>query len=158
MSTNQDSSDFPVVTATLTTGSARVTRGMHESTELIDEIMGLEHKHWETILLIGAVEYHQTAKAGPFPAKQMIASVRPSIGYAALNYTDSDDADMPVANSYNPTSPRATAFLVLNGATGSVFPRTAAIPIQDARNALNEWLRTQRRPRSIEWRPYHWSG
>lgn len=154
MAVNHDPHVFPVVTATLTTGSARVTRGMRESTELVDEIMRLEHERWESILLIGDVEYHQTAKGGPFPAHQIIVSVRPSVGYAALNYTDNNDADMPVVNSYNPVTSLTSAFLILNGATSSVFPRQAAIPIRDARNALHEWLQTQRRPSCIEWRAY----
>jgi hypothetical protein len=154
MAANHDPSVFPVVTATLTTGSARVTRGMRESVELVDEIMRLEHEYWESILLIGDVEYHQTPKKGPFPARQMIVSSRPSAGYAALNFTDNDDSDMPVANSYNPVTPLTSAFLVLNGVTGSVFPRQAAIPIPDAQNALHEWLRTQMRPTCIEWQPF----
>lgn len=152
MALDRDPTVFPVVTATLTTGSARVSRGMGESMELVDEIMRLEHEHWESILLIGDVEYHQGGTKGPFPDHQMIVSVRPSKGYAALNYTDNSDFDMPVACSYGSAAPLSSAFLILNGATGAVFPRRAAIPTRDARNALHEWLQTQRRPGCIEWR------
>jgi hypothetical protein len=113
----------------------------------------MEHEDWESVLYVGDVEYHQT-KAGPFPNHQMIVSARPSTGYAALSYTDNDDPVMTVANSYNPRRPLPAIYLVLNGATGSVFPPAAAIAIADARSAVNEWLRTRKRPTCIEWRPF----
>jgi len=113
----------------------------------------LDHVDWETTLSVGDVEFHQT-RSGPFPDHQLRISVNPSSGYAALNYMDNSDPDMPIANSYNPIRPLAGVDLIFNGATGSVFPRTAAIPIIDARRALNEWLDTRRRPTCIEWRPY----
>jgi hypothetical protein len=67
---------------------------------------------------------------------------------------DHDDPEMPIANSFNPKRPLADVNLVFNGSTGSVFPRTAAIPVGDARRALIEWLETWKRPKCIEWRPY----
>src|SRR5262249_12405399 len=73
---------------------------------------------------------------------------------AALNYTDHDDPQMTIANSYNPKRPLPEVDLIFGGATGSVFPRTAVIPIADARRALIEWLMTRKRPTCIEWRPY----
>lgn len=142
-----------VLTASLTNGVARVTRGMQESARLIDEILKLDHVDWETTLLVGDVEFHQTAD-GPYPDHQMRVSVRPSEGYAALNHADNSDPIMSIANSYNPRRPLPDIYLIFNGATGSVFPLAAAIPIADTRNALNEWLRTRRRPTCIEWRPY----
>lgn len=142
-----------VLTASLTNGVACVARGMQESASLINEILRLDHTDWETTLLVGDVEFHQTAE-GPYPNHQMRVSVRPSAGYAALNYADNSDPSMSIANSYNPARPLPDQYLIFNGATGSVFPRAAAIPIGDARNALNEWLRTRQRPTCIEWRPY----
>jgi len=126
---------------------------MRESASLVDEILTLDHADWETILLVGDVEFHQTTE-GPYPDHQMRVSVRPSAGCAALNYTDNNDPMMSIVNSYNPRWSLSDIYLVFNGATGSVFPRAAAIPIADTRKALNEWLRTRRRPTCIEWRPY----
>jgi hypothetical protein len=106
-----------------------------------------------TSLSVGDVEFHST-KQGPYPNHQLRISVRPSAGVAALNYTDHDDPQMSIANSYNPKRPLPDVDLIFSGATGSVFPRTAVIPIADARNALTEWLETRKRPTCIEWHPY----
>jgi hypothetical protein len=141
------------LTASLTIGVARVTHGLRASANLVDEILNMNHVDWETTLLVGEVEFYRT-KDGPFPNHQLRISVRPSAGYAALNYTDHDDPEMPIANSYNPKHPLPEVDLIFNGATGSVFPRTAVIPITNARNAMHEWLHTRRRPTCIEWRPY----
>jgi Immunity protein Imm1 len=141
------------LTASLTTDVARVTHGMRESVRLIDEILTLDHVRWETTLYVGDVEYHST-KVGPYPNHQFRVSVRPSAGVAALNYTDHDDPDMTIANSYNSKRPLPEVDLIFNGATGAVFPRTAVISIDEARAALREWLRTRKRPACIEWRPY----
>jgi Immunity protein Imm1 len=67
---------------------------------------------------------------------------------------DHDDPLMPIANSFNPKRPLPDVDLIFNGTTGSVFPRTAAIPVAAARKALIEWLETGKRPTSIQWRPY----
>lgn len=142
-----------ILTASLTTGVARIAHGIRESADLIDAILQLDHTDWETTLSAGDVEFHQT-KEGPLPDHQMRVSVQPSSGYAALSYTDNDDPEMPIANSYNPRRPLPKINLIFNGSTNSVFPRSAAIPIADARRALHEWLRTRRRPTCIEWRPY----
>ncbi len=142
-----------IVTASLSSGVARVTHGMHESVLLIDEILNMAHAEWETILSVGEVEFHQT-KNGPFPNHKLRISVNPSAGLAALNYVDHDDPQMTVANSFNPQRPSPQVDLIFNGATGTVFPHAAAIPIADARRALIEWLETWRRPTCIEWRPY----
>ena len=74
------------------------------ATELVDEIFRTEHVDWETTLAVGDVEFHHT-KAGPFPNHQLRVSVRPATGYAALNYMDHDDPDLPIANSFNPRRP-----------------------------------------------------
>jgi hypothetical protein len=142
-----------IVTASLTTAVARVTHGIPESLRLVDEILKMDHVKWETTLSVGDAEFHRT-KDGPFPNHQLRISVRPSAGLAALNYMDHDDPLMPIANSFNPKHPLSDVDLIFNGTTGSVFPRTAVIPVADARNALNEWLETRKRPTCIEWRPY----
>lgn len=142
-----------VVTASLTTGVARVAHGLNDATSLIDEILTLDHADWETTLLVGDAEFHQTAN-GPYPDHQMRVSARPSAGYAALNHADNNDPDMFIANSYNPRRPLPELNLIFNGTTGAVFPRAAAIPVAEARRALNEWLRTRKRPTCVEWRPY----
>jgi hypothetical protein len=141
------------LTASLTTDIARVTHGMQESIQLIDEVLKTNHVDWETILYVGDLEFHST-KDGPFPNHQLRISVQPSTGFAAINYVDHDDSAMPIANSYNPKRPLPEVDLIFNGETGKIFPRTAAIPITDARNALREWLKTRKRPTCIEWRPY----
>jgi hypothetical protein len=142
-----------ILTASLTTGVARAEHGMQASVRLVDEILMTDHTDWETTLSVGDVEFRST-KDGPFPNHQLRISVRPSAGYAALNYTDNDDPHMSIANSYNPKRPLPEVYLIFNGTTGAVFPRTAAIPIADARRALIEWLETWKRPTCIEWRPY----
>jgi hypothetical protein len=143
-----------IVTASLTTGVARVAHGMAESLPLIDEILRMDHVEWETTLFIGDAEFYRT-KDGPLPNHQLRISVRPSAGLAALNYMDNDDPLMPIANSFNPRRPLPEIDLIFNGTTGAVFPRTAAIPVAVAREALIEWLKTRRRPTSaIQWRPY----
>ena len=142
-----------LLTASLTTGVARVTRGMLESTRLVDEILKTDHVDWETTLMVGDVEFHRTT-AGPFPNHQLRISVRPSAGFAALNYMDHDDERMPIANSFNPKRPLPEVDLIFNGTMGSVFPRSAVISVTDARDALIEWLATRKRPTCIEWRPY----
>ena len=142
-----------IVTASLTTEVARVAHGMRAAVRLIDEILTLDHLDWETTLSVGDVEFRRT-KQGPFPNHQLRLSVRPAAGVAALNYTDHDDPDMTIANSYTSKRPLPEVDLIFNGATGAVFPRTAVIPINEARDALREWLRTRKRPTCIEWRPY----
>lgn len=142
-----------IVTASLTTGVARIAHGMDASVRLIDEILMTDHRDWETILLIGDAEFRRT-RDGPFPNHQLRISVRPAAGYAALNYMDHDDPAMPIANSYSNKRPLPEVDLVFNGSTGAVFPRSAAVPIAVAREALIEWLHTRQRPVCIEWRPY----
>lgn len=142
-----------VVTASLTTDVARAAHGMRASIELIDEILRLEHEDWETTLSVGDVEYH-TTRDGPYPNNQMRVSARPSAEVAALNYTDHDDPQMPMANSYNPAHPPSGLYLIFNGETGAVFPLSAVIPMADARSALVEWLRTRRRPTCVKWQRY----
>lgn len=143
-----------IVTALLSSGVARVTHGMAESVALVDEILSMEHVDSETTLSVGEVEFHRS-KQGPFPNHQMRVSARPSIGLAALNYTDHDDAEMLIANSFNSQRPLPRAkHLIFNGEVGSVFPRSAAISIDDARRALIEWLKTRKRPTNVQWRPY----
>jgi hypothetical protein len=142
-----------ILTASLTTGVARAMHGMQASVRLVDEILLTDHAEWETTLYVGHIEFHRT-KDGPFPNHQLRISVRPTTGFAALNYMDNDDPQMPIANSYNPKRPLPDVDLIFNGTTGSVFPRTAAIPVADARKALIEWLETWKRPTCVEWRPY----
>jgi Immunity protein Imm1 len=141
------------ITASLTTGIVRVAHGPTAAASLLDEIIETDHVDWETTMSVGAVEFHRT-KAGPYPNHQLRISVRPSIGFAALNYMDHDDPLLPIAISYNPRVPRPRLYLVFNGSTGSVFPRAAAVPVSDARNALAEWTETWKRPTCIEWRPF----
>lgn len=126
---------------------------MQEATALIDEILATDHVDWETTLFVGEEEFY-TTKQGPIPNHQLRISVRPAAGVAALNYIDHDDPEMSVANSFNPRRPLPEVHLIFNGSTGAVFPRTAVIPIADARVALLEWLETRKRPTRIEWRPY----
>jgi len=142
-----------ILTASLTTGVARVAHGMSASVRLIDEVLELDHVAWETTLFVGDTEFFRT-KEGPFPNHQLRLSVRPTTGLAALNYMDHDDPQMPIANSYNPNRPLPDVDLIFNGAMGAVFPRAAAIPISNARSALNQWLETRKRPTCIEWHPY----
>lgn len=142
-----------IVTALLTAGVARVSRGLSECRALMEEILRTEHADWESTLSVGDVEF-RSSKEGSFPNNQMRVSVSLSAGYAALNYMDHDDSDHPIFNSFNPKRPLPEVYLIFNGATGSIFPRTAAIPIEDAREALTEWVETRARPTCIEWRPY----
>jgi hypothetical protein len=141
-----------IVTASLTNGIARVAHGQEEALRLIDLILKTEHTEWETTLAIGEVEYHATSQ-GPFPNHQLRISVNPRAGIAALNYMD-NDAEESIMNSFNPAHPLPEVDLIFSGTTGDVFPRTAAIPIQDARDALLEWIETWHRPTCIQWRPY----
>ncbi|WP_352231553.1 Imm1 family immunity protein [Actinokineospora sp. NBRC 105648] len=126
---------------------------MPESTRLIDEILTLDHVDSETTLSVGDVEFHQT-KDGPFPNHQFRISVRPQADCAALNYMDDCDPVMPIANSHSPTGHLFGVDLVFNGLSGLMFPRSAVIPMTNARSALLEWLRTRKRPNCIDWRPY----
>jgi Immunity protein Imm1 len=144
-------SDDLVVTASLTSDVARVARGMRESVELIDEILGLDHETWESTLHVGDIEYHMS-KDGPYPNNQMRVSARPAVGVAALHYRDHDDPEMSAAYSYTPTPPPSRIYLVFNGETGRLFPQSAIIPIGDVRAALVEWLHTRKIPRCINWR------
>jgi len=151
--TSHGAREHMIVTASLTSGIACVAHGITGSVKLIDEILRMDHLEWETILSVGTVEFH-SSKAGPFPNHQLRISVRPSAGFAALNYIDHDDPQLVIANSFNPRRPLPEVKLIFNGSTGSVFPRSAAIPVPDARKALLQWLDTWKRPSCIEWRPY----
>jgi hypothetical protein len=141
-----------VITASLTSGVARVTHGLRASVSLIDEILTLNHTEWESTLSVGDIEFYQDSD-GPYPNHQMRVSVNPSANGAALNYMHNDEPAYSIANSYNP-GPEIDVDLIFSGTTGAVFPRSAVISILDARRALNEWLRTRRRPACIEWRPH----
>jgi hypothetical protein len=151
--TSHGACELMIVTASLTSGIACVARGMAESVKLINQVIRMDHLEWESILSVGTVEYH-SSKTGPFPNHQLRISVRPSAGFAALNYIDHDDPKLVIANSFNPKGPLPEVKLIFNGSTGSVFPRSAAIPVAEARTALLEWLETWKRPTCIEWRPY----
>lgn len=142
-----------ILTASLTTGIARVAHGMPDSVSLVDQILATNHVRWETTLFVGDVEFH-SSKSGPVPNHQFRVSVSPRHNVAALNYMDNDDSDMPIANSYNPLRPVPDIDLIFSGSTGAVFPRTALIPIPQARTALLEWLETRSRPTCVEWRSY----
>ncbi len=142
-----------IVTAVLTTGVVIVADGLEQSEQLIDEVLRTNHAKWETTMFVGDSEVRST-KDGPYPNHQLRVSVRPSSGLAALNYMDHDDPDLAIANSYNPARPLPEVDLLFNGETGAVFPRTAAIPIADARAAMLEWVQTRKRPNCIRWRPY----
>lgn len=142
-----------IVTAVLTTGVVLVADGPTESEQLIDQVLQIDHRKWETVMFVGDAEFRST-KEGPHPNHQLRVSVRPSFGVAALNYMDHDDPEMVIANSYSPARPLQQVDLLFNGETGAVFPRTAAIPVDDARAAMVEWVRTRKRPTCIQWRPY----
>ena len=143
-----------VVTASLTTNVVHVTHGMRNSVRLIDYILSVDHVDWESTLLVGDEEFYRSKEKGPFPNHQLRLSVRPAAGFAAINYMDNDDPLMPIANSYNPSRPLPDVNLIFNGHTQAVFPPAAAIPIDSARAALVEWLKTRKRPNCIEWRPF----
>lgn len=140
------------MTVSLTNGIACVAHGPKEALLLVDRILRTEHTEWESTLAVGEVEYHTTPQ-GPFPNHQLCISVSPRAGLAALNYMD-NDAEESIMNSFNPAHPLPEIDLIFSGSTGGVFPRTAAIPIQDARAALIEWIETRRRPTCVQWRPY----
>lgn len=150
---DHEESESLTLTAALTNGVARVTHGMQESVRLIDEILTMDHVESETTLYVGDIEYDGT-KGGPYPNHQFRVSVRPSTGFAALNYIDRDDPEMAIVNSYNPNWPLPEIALIFSETTRAVFPRTAAIPIAKAREALYEWLKTRKRPTCVEWQPY----
>lgn len=150
MAPQQSAPTRMTVTASLTTGIACVARGRAEAVKLVDQIVRTDHVEWETTLYVGDVEFH-TSKAGPFPNHQLRISVRPSASLAALMYIDHDDPIMSVAISFSPAGPAPDVKLVFNGAIGSVFPRSAAIPVIYARAALLEWLDSRRRPTCIDW-------
>jgi immunity protein Imm1 of predicted polymorphic toxin system len=153
MSMSDENAEPLVVTAILTTGAVRVTHGMAESEALVEEILTLNHEDLETTMWVGDIEYH-TTQDGPYPNRQMRISVLPSSRYAALSYTDHDDPNLSVVNSHNPMEDSPEVYLIFNGDTGDVFPRSAVIPITDARNALLELLQTRSLPTCIEWRPF----
>lgn len=143
-----------IVTASLANGVVRVSHGLSECAQLIDEVLEIEHVDWETTLSVGDVAFYQSKDAGPFPNHQFRVSVRPSADLAACHYTDHEDAEMPTAISWNPEGLPHSVDLVFNGTTGSVFPREAAIPLIDARRALLEWVQSRQRPTCIRWRSY----
>lgn len=153
MSSPDEHIEHLVVTALLTTNVVRVTHGITQCVALVEEALTLDHVDLETILWVGDIEFHST-KDGPYPNSQMRVSVRPSAQLAALSYTDHDNPAMSIVNSYNPAANPPEVDLIFNGDTGSVFPRSAVIPIVDAQNALLEWLRTRSLPTCIEWQPF----
>jgi Immunity protein Imm1 len=142
-----------IVTASLTTGVARVANGMPAALQLVDLVFRTDHSEWETTMYVGDVEFHRT-EDGPYPSHQLRISVRPATGYAALNYIDHDDPHMTIANSFNPQQPPPEVRLIFNGTSGSVFPLSAAIPIGHARAAVIEWLQTRKRPTCIAWQSF----
>jgi Immunity protein Imm1 len=142
-----------IVTASLTTGVARVADGMPAAIRLVDLVFRTHHSEWETTMYVGDVEFHRS-RDGPYPSHQLRISVQPATGYSALNYIDHDDLHMTIANSFNPQQPPPEVRLIFNGTSGSVFPRSAAIPIGHARAAVIEWLRTRKRPTCIAWQSF----
>src|SRR5262245_54138744 len=72
-----------ILTASLTTGVARVADGFTESVALIDEILATEHTSWETTLNVGDFAFYESRIDGPFPNHQFRISVSPSAGFAA---------------------------------------------------------------------------
>jgi ABC-type nitrate/sulfonate/bicarbonate transport system ATPase subunit len=62
MARQHEQPEHLTLTASLTTGVARVTHGMQESLNLIDEILTMDHVDWETTLSVGDVEFHSPNK------------------------------------------------------------------------------------------------
>lgn len=153
MSLSNDRSERVVVTALLTTNVGRVAHGIEACSALVEDVLTLDHIDQETILWIGSKEFHST-KDGPYPNRQMRVSARPSAQCAALSYTDHDNPNVSIVNSYNRAAVLPAVDLIFNGDMGSVFPRSALIPIAAARNALLEWVRTRSLPTCIEWQPF----
>ncbi|WP_103338227.1 Imm1 family immunity protein [Amycolatopsis sp. CA-126428] len=143
-----------ILTGLISDGTARIAEGRTNCSELIGYVLSLEHEDWESTLNIGDIAFYQSPKDGPFPDHQFRISARPSLGLAALSYTDNSDPDMVIADSMNPNPVTPGVRLIFNGTTGAVFPVTAAIPIGDARRALFEWLDTRTRPTCIQWTPH----
>jgi len=56
-----------IVTASLTTGIARVSHGTTAAEQLVDEVFRTDHVEWETTLYVGDVEFHCT-KDGSYSA------------------------------------------------------------------------------------------
>jgi hypothetical protein len=139
-----------IVTATLTTQVGRVARGIIECTQLVDEILNIEHVEWETLLVIGDAEFYKDPDA-EYPNQQMRVSASPENRVAALSYTDHDNPITPIVHSYNPDRPYYATDLIFNGTTGAIFPRSAVISIGHARLALKEWIKTRQRPECIDW-------
>jgi Immunity protein Imm1 len=142
-----------IVTASLTTGVARVAHGVPAAVQLVDFVFRTEHSEWETTMYVGDVEFHR-GRNGPYPSHQLRVSVLPATGFAALNYIDHDDPHMVIANSFNPQQPPPDVRLIFNGTIGSVFPHSAAIPIRQARRAVIEWLHTRKRPVCVAWQSF----
>jgi hypothetical protein len=109
-----------IVTASLTTGVARVADGMPAAIRLVDLVFRTHHFEWETTMYVGDVEFHRS-RDGPYPSHQLRISVQPATGYAALNYIDHDDLHMTIANSFNPQQPPPEVRLIFNGLTDQFF-------------------------------------
>ncbi|MEU3643598.1 Imm1 family immunity protein [Lentzea sp. NPDC034063] len=142
-----------IVTAVLSTGLVVVANGPIEVNNLISEVLHIDHRTWETLMFVGDEEVRST-KEGPQPGHQLRVSVIPTRSLAALNYMDHDDPEMMIANSYNPARPLPEVDLIFSGDTGAVFPRSAAISVDDARIAMTEWANTRKRPTHCQWRAY----
>ncbi|MBB4966155.1 hypothetical protein F4559_003514 [Saccharothrix violaceirubra] len=121
---------------------------------LIEDVLALDHVHWETVMSVGDEEFY-TTPTGPYPNHKLRISVDPAYGYAAINYVDHEDGTMPVASTISTSSLAPPELhLIFSGQTGAVFPSICAISIVDARHALTEWIETRVRPKCVEWQAY----
>ncbi|SDP17478.1 Immunity protein Imm1 [Actinopolyspora xinjiangensis] len=90
-----------------------------------------------------------------FPDARLLVSSSPNTGWGALNYVDPHTPHGRVVDSYNPDAEANAPILPLDP-DGADFPNSAALPLEQVREAITEYCRTGQRPTRVEWQPGQW--
>ncbi|QIZ34238.1 Imm1 family immunity protein [Saccharopolyspora sp. ASAGF58] len=94
---------------------------------------------------------------GPaYPTGRLRVSTSPATGWGAMNYWDHGTPDGRVVDSLNPDSGERAPVLCLD-TDGADFPASAALPLDQVREAVAEYCRTGARPTCVQWQPGKWT-
>ncbi|WP_019855639.1 Imm1 family immunity protein [Actinopolyspora mortivallis] len=91
-----------------------------------------------------------------FPDARLLVSSSPNTGWGALNYIAPHAPDGRVVDSYNPDAGAEAPVLLLDPDGGVDFSTSAALPLEQVREAITEYCRTGQRPSCVQWQPGQW--
>ncbi|WP_086821620.1 Imm1 family immunity protein [Allokutzneria sp. NRRL B-24872] len=123
-----------------------------EVAEINRLVVDVAHPGWASLLYLWdrpcrSVAHHHV-EDNVYPEHQMRVYTDPAAGWGAINFLDETSS----WDTHN-AEPPADLELWFDPAGGSLFPATAAVPLDAVRVAVAEFTATGQRPKSIHWQP-----